>query len=56
MHQEINAPFMTKNVDFAFFFHGHIRDILTKTLSETLIRTLNFWLAVFLIETMALKD
>ena len=30
MHQENNPPFMTKNVDFAFFFHGHFWDTLKK--------------------------
>ena len=33
MHQENDALFMTKNVNFAFFFHGHFWDTLKTTLT-----------------------
>ena len=35
MHQENNTPFITKNVNFAFF-HGHFWDTLKKTLTYVL--------------------
>ena len=35
MHQENNAPFMIKNVNFTFF-HGHFWDTLKNTLTELL--------------------
>ena len=38
MHQENNPPFMTKNVNFAFF-HGHFWDTLKKSLTYTLAVT-----------------
>ena len=44
MHQENNAPFMTKNVNFAFFpwtLLGHSKKTLTNSICAEAIRMLS---------------